>query len=348
MEMSRNEASLNTAEWTRRIQALNESRSPELLQQVQERANRQREITQSMTLAADIERRSYYSSASSALALRSFTTSRVENNKSKNVLNIIFQTFSTRQATVSVQSNAPAGDFAKKTDTNDDLENEHQLRKEEVENTFHQMDEELATVFQINTSDANTLDAAFDQVASEVDQLLGELETEPADETEMAVKFGLYETFLTTVETLRSQTLAFWENNQHLFAGGTKAVALKKIEAIDSEEALGIEDEDGTSIWFVYWMMKKANSNSAKIQGVLSSLRANLELLAAQDIDCPFCLESIVTEEETVTLGCCHKSCSTCWNHWVKLKGASAFCPLCKHEEFLYTIYQAASSTSVN
>jgi hypothetical protein len=148
----------------------------------------------------------------------------------------------------------------------------------------------------------------------------------------MAGKFKLFEDFLATVSTIREETLAFWEENKGQFEGPARLAGQREINAIDSPDALGIFDDPRH--WFVYSMTAKANENSKAISRTLSQLRARLEILAADLGECPFCLDQM-TVEQCTTLGCCHKVCTNCWDHWVSLKGAAAFCPLCKHQQFI-------------
>ena len=92
--------------------------------------------------------------------------------------------------------------------------------------------------------------------------------------------------------------------------------------------------------WFVYYMTRKANKNSAAIAQVLAKIRSKLEILANELGECPYCLDNL-TAESCTTLGCCHRVCTECWEHWKELKqsiGATPFCPLCKHEEFVTDI----------
>lgn len=167
----------------------------------------------------------------------------------------------------------------------------------------------------------------------EVDQLLELFAVEPSEEAELAAKFTLFENFLANVTAIRTQTLEFWEENKDQFVGASGAACEREIKAIDSTDAMGIDDS-ALSKWFVHAMTKKANQNNAAITQTLAKLRSRLELLAGELGECPCCLDAMQAETCT-TLGCCHKVCTDCWDHWVELKGAAAFCPLCKHREFV-------------
>ena len=86
--------------------------------------------------------------------------------------------------------------------------------------------------------------------------------------------------------------ISFWDENKLHFTGAAGTFGDKAIRSIDSDEALGLHEggADGSK-WIVYGMTKKVHSNSRAINGVLSTLRARLQLLSEQDVECPFCLE---------------------------------------------------------
>lgn len=168
------------------------------------------------------------------------------------------------------------------------------------------------------------------------DALLESLATEPTDSEEMATKFAVFDNFLNTVVALREQTVSFWHENRDQFEGSARSVGEKSIRDIDNQDSMSIVES--SSKWFVYFMMKKAHQNSQSISNTLAAIKARLDLLAKEDIECPFCLEPIVADSCTL-LGCCHKTCTSCWKNWQELKGASAFCPLCRHEEFVQEIF---------
>jgi hypothetical protein len=172
-------------------------------------------------------------------------------------------------------------------------------------------------------------------MTSELMTLLNQLATEPTNDAEISAKFLLFENFLGTVVTIREETLTFWGTNKDQFSGQTRVSAEREIAGIDNSESMGIVDDPRK--WFVYSMTKKASENSASISKILSGLRARLELLSQDLGECPYCLEQMSVETSTV-LGCCHRACTECWDHWVALKGARAFCPLCRNEEFIQEV----------
>jgi len=177
---------------------------------------------------------------------------------------------------------------------------------------------------------------SHDEIASDLDALLVQLIVEPTKDAEIVAKFTLFENFLATVTVIRDETLGFWQENRDQFEGPSLAAAEHAINKIDEHEAMGVQDDP--SKWIVYTMTKKANGNNAVIRNVLSLLRARLAMLGQELGDCPFCLSAMETGK-VVSLGCCHRTCRDCWDHWVALKGeTSAFCPLCMHQPFLEEI----------
>jgi len=171
----------------------------------------------------------------------------------------------------------------------------------------------------------------------EMGKLLRELRAEPKEESDQVSKFKLYEEFLKTVEESRKATFEFWKDTKEEFtqtAGQGNAVKQveKDLKDLDHEDNLAIQWSE--SRWFVYDMMVKADSNNDKIQKLMKTVETKLDLLQQEDNDCPFCLEPL-KEKECHTLGCCHQTCSECWDHWKNFKGSQAFCPLCRQEDFL-------------
>lgn len=172
-------------------------------------------------------------------------------------------------------------------------------------------------------------------MSTELEILLQQLAREPTEAAEVTAKFMLFETYLANVVSIREEMFGFWEESKHQFAGSVLSSCEREIREIDSEEAQGLVDDPQT--WFVYGMTKKASDNSTKISQILSALRARLELLSQDIGECPYCLDVMHLESSTV-LGCCHRVCTNCWEHWVELKKEAAFCPLCRHEEFMSDI----------
>ena len=219
-------------------------------------------------------------------------------------------------------------------------------------------------------AEAEPVDTSTDAAFQE---LLDKLKKEPEDSGEAGAKFKLYETFLDTVQLMRSKTLDFWEECKEDFADAPTAAAAvqRELDAIDSHGNMSIGGAAGR--WFVYDMTLQASANSDTIGKVLKSMHGKLELLGRQD-ECPICLEAFEGEsgaeadpaapggtggagaspdddEETApgsaypalpphVLGCCHKVCGACWKQWTDLKGAGAPCPLCRHEDFLADIVE--------
>lgn len=175
---------------------------------------------------------------------------------------------------------------------------------------------------------------------SGIQTILNQLRREPTNDEELATKFALYEDYLATVEESRQATHDFWDDCKEEFVGpsGQSHVAQsiqQTVDQIDSQDNLGIVFHPNR--WFVYDMTQQADKNNTKLKGLLHSIEIKLELLNKEDDDCPFCLESLA-ESEHVTLGCCHKACTECWSYWQELRGANAFCPLCRQTDFIENI----------
>jgi len=99
---------------------------------------------------------------------------------------------------------------------------------------------------------------------------------------------------------------------------------------------MGFPDMSGPT-WFVYHMAAKVAKNNVMLEGVLKGINQKLEMLSKQD-ECPICLEELEGDHEV--LGCCHKVCTECWVNWKEMQGRDAFCPLCRHNDFLGTVMQ--------
>jgi len=174
--------------------------------------------------------------------------------------------------------------------------------------------------------------------ANSIHAILNQLRIEPTDNAEIERKFGLYTDLLETVETSRKALEDFWLDCKEDFSnaqGNVVSQVERDIKNIDSEDNLGIADHGHR--WFVYDMTMKADQNNTMIKGVLKTIETKLELLNNNDDDCPFCLEPLA-ETDPIVLGCCHKACKECWEHWQELKGRNAFCPLCRQDDFLQDI----------
>ena len=181
---------------------------------------------------------------------------------------------------------------------------------------------------------------------SELDALLAQLKTEPQNDDERVEKFGLYEKFLETIESLRTETFNFWRESKDNFVeaagedGGSSVLATmeRNLASIDAAGNMAIDFSD--TRWFVYDMTRKANNNNSVIGRVLQEIKTKLELIAHMDESCPICLDAMSPAPigGIKVLGCCHKVCAPCWAQWQEIKHGHAFCPLCKHEEFMETV----------
>lgn len=174
-------------------------------------------------------------------------------------------------------------------------------------------------------------------VDDDFQKLLQAVRVEPKTDAERAVKFGLYESFLETVEKIRNETFEFWKSSKNDF-GSEDSPVIKVIEKqltqIDRIGNMGIDFDTLGGKWFVYAMCEKADRNQKDISECLRQMKTKLQLLADADGECPICLEEFNLDGvRVVTLGCCHRVCSVCWEHWHRV--GTPFCPLCRHRDFV-------------
>lgn len=189
-------------------------------------------------------------------------------------------------------------------------------------------------------ADAEQAGASGDVTA---DDLLRQLRAEPQENEECAAKFMLYETFFSQVEQTRGSLLDFYRESAPSVPSAVAAEMTKHVKAIDSAQAMGIPDD--TRNWFVYHMMRQASQNNGAMAGILRDFEKRLEFLANQtETDCPVCLERFSESGDHVaeTLGCCHKVCKECWQHWTGIMYGNPFCPLCRHDAFVNVVAQRA------
>jgi len=186
-------------------------------------------------------------------------------------------------------------------------------------------------------------DADIEVGEDEMAKLLQKLHNEPSNDEERAAKFMLYERYADTVSDARKATLDFWAEAVLEFEGTAKALVENDIKKLDGEQNLGFFMQ-ANQRWFVYDMVKVAHQNAGTIERLLASMRTKLELLSSQS-ECPICLEAFEQEQgesdqlrPTTTLSCCHKVCKDCWQQWQQINPHSAFCPLCRQEDFLMRI----------
>eukprot|EP00471_Norrisiella_sphaerica_P006965 CAMPEP_0184491088 /NCGR_PEP_ID=MMETSP0113_2-20130426/19585_1 /TAXON_ID=91329 /ORGANISM="Norrisiella sphaerica, Strain BC52" /LENGTH=341 /DNA_ID=CAMNT_0026875295 /DNA_START=170 /DNA_END=1195 /DNA_ORIENTATION=+ len=123
---------------------------------------------------------------------------------------------------------------------------------------------------------------------SEIQKFLNKLKIEPKSDEETKEKFGLYENFLQTVETVRKETFKFWLEVEGDFEGNGKRNIQKMLKAIDGHDNLAIDFDART--WFVYNMTVKAVSNRDKLTAILQNIEKKLELMKGQE-ECPICLD---------------------------------------------------------
>lgn len=173
------------------------------------------------------------------------------------------------------------------------------------------------------------------------------MKVEPADGAESAAKFALYEGYGAEVEKMRGTLLKFYEESRPTVPVAVAADMDSQVKGIDSTEAMGIFDESRE--WFVYHMMRQAERNNVKMAGILDGFEKRLEYLATNlQPECPICLELFQAggPHAAETLGCCHKVCAECWEHWSAVTHGRPFCPLCRNEEFLGAVAERMSASA--
>lgn len=291
-------------EWTEKIREIQRSRtSPEMMERIRSRSDQQERISRAIKSSNRLQRINVLSTASHTLTLRAFS------ERSPSVLEESTRN-SNRSATFQQHLQAVPRTIEEEED-------------EQIQFDNIQSDLNLSPI------------VGHESISNEIESLLEQLAVEPSDSSELHAKFLLFESFSSTVTALREQTMRFYDDNLDQFVGAAKVEIQNNFRKLDSTDAWAILDD--SSKWFVYGMTKKANENSVAIQKLLRDMTAKLAILQEELGDCPFCIETIQRGEEKV-LGCCHKVCAECWQNWVAIKGHAAFCPLCRHNEFLSEI----------
>lgn len=331
--------------WQHKIQRIQSERAtPEVLARIKENAERKQRTMRSVKTAKRLEKANYLSSASNMMHLQTFSAAPAPSAFSDRSEEI-----QSRAQTIQFCSKVSRGRGAAYNDDEDD-ECDNQLDQLSTtlmgEVTAAAQDQAQVTpqcllaIRDFDRMDETQRQATATTMETEMSSLLSQLAVEPREEAEMMAKFALFETFLATIVKIREETMAFWSDNCDLFEGASRMAAQQDINKIDSAEAMSIQDDPRK--WFVYLMTKKANENCAMIGRTLATLRARLEMISAKEDgdlgECPFCLDNMTEmgAERTCVLGCCHRVCKDCWDHWIVVKGPrDVFCPLCRHEEFV-------------
>jgi len=306
---------LTSTEWLHHCSAIQaKNATPELLAQAKARAERSSRLARHSRKAGKLQ-------MSNALCQQTWNASAKEMRSAGHSKEMLER--SSRNASERLQTVQRLGAIAAESDDDEEFE-------ERTTNLSAQMGLALAA----------PVEAIEEEGQKEFQELLNELRIEPSDEAEQAAKFGLFTEYLGTVEQLRNETHSFFDECKEDFHASGRSDLECKIKKIDSQENMGVDFVEGR--WFVYDMTKKAGDNCGLIGNVLALIKVRLELLARQD-ECPICLEEMDEGSEPHVLGCCHKVCKDCWQHWSQMQGHSAFCPLCRNEEFLHEILQRAS-----
>jgi len=190
---------------------------------------------------------------------------------------------------------------------------------------------------------AGAAGAAAAQASS--DALLQQLRREPAETSECAANFQLYEGYGQQVEKIRKLLFDFCEESLQSVPAAIAADMRRQLGGVDSQETMGIPDDD--RVWFVYHMMRVAEKNNRGMASILDGFQRRLEYLASNDqTECPVCLEPFAEAGSGAAevLSCCHKICQQCWGQWKRVTRGRPFCPLCKHDEFLNVVATEAAA----
>lgn len=354
-------------EWQERIKQIQLQRvTPEVLASIRDKAERTKKAKASVKTASRLERMNYLTTMTNARVLQeydmiesnssgpfqsatammsSMTTSADIYRKRNHTLQTIMHSGKVlsrvHEPVIAAAAMDAVPGYASEplsavvvNDRNEDLyefdeEEENVLRSLEQEVGVDDVMCAMAAQPSISISEVQQVEAAG------IDELLRQLIHEPVADEELAAKYLLFENFLETVTSIRNTTTTFWTENMDQFDGASRVMQQKMIDRIDATENISIPDD--SSKWFVYHMTKQANQNSKSISSILSSIKGKLNILLQDLGDCPFCLDQM-TKESVVTLSCCHRSCKSCWDNWVALRGPRAFCPLCNHNEFVNEI----------
>jgi hypothetical protein len=192
-------------------------------------------------------------------------------------------------------------------------------------------------------ADADNAGVESSHTGAALESLLRQLRTEPGAAEECAAKFMLYETFFSQVEKTRGDLFSFHAESRQTVPPAVALEMDKQLKAIDSTQAMGIPDDART--WFVYHMMRQASHNNGTMASIFRDFERKLEFLANQtETECPVCFETFGQSGPHVaqTLGCCHKVCQQCWQHWTQVTHGHPFCPLCRNEEFVNVVGHAS------
>ena len=180
---------------------------------------------------------------------------------------------------------------------------------------------------------------------------IASLQAEPKNDAECAAKFSLYDAFSQKVSGIRDDLDGLVAEACPQLPELPKAAVQKDMKSLDSARNIGIADD--ARCWFVCAMYRQAVANCDKMRGISESITRKLKLVSDEiQTECPICLEPWSKKDDAeardgddddeeegvvpVTLGCCHQVCTTCWDNWAALNGGGeAFCPLCRHREFV-------------
>jgi hypothetical protein len=347
---SSNRTPADLARWQNRIQEVQSTRvTPEIRQRIQDSASRKQRTMKVAKKAKRLETANYLSSTTNMFSLQRMSAPALAAPQAEQ--DYLESSARTMKWSSAIQNSVRSP--VENDEQEEALDRELEAVSAELQNEVllqQQITPHLPTPQALQTVQAygamNHQDRVMHQTtaSSELDSLLTQLIREPTEEQELIAKFTLYETFLGTVITLREETMRFWADNQDLFDPYSRQLAQNEISHIDTPDTMGIQDDPHK--WFVYHMTKRVNENNKIIGRILANLRTRLEMLGNEEDlgECPFCLEDMTPMaknpegNQTMVLTCCHRVCRECWENWVLIKGPTAFCPLCRHEEFVQDI----------
>jgi len=323
--------------WVERVRSVQQSRAtPEQLAEVRQRAEQMRRRSECVKRASRISKTQQLSTAAWSKGMRSVSAQECLMIASPMQSAEASHQEMNRTLDLSATAMVRLGGTLTPGATN--------RNEDELDAELAMMSAQLVENGAIDQADADNADNANNgtEAAQGIDEVLRQVEREPEDDEARAAKFALYESFAKVVEEARAATLGLWsEVKSELGAARVVQQIERELAAIDSERNMGLHFDGPQRVWFVHGMVKTASRNATLLNRTLAGIRTKLELLT-QQTECPVCLECFDASptasdapRAATTLGCAHKVCNECWQHWCELQGRNAFCPLCRHEEFL-------------
>jgi len=323
--------------WMQRVSRVHSSRTPESMQKARQRVEEARNIEARFRKCKAVKGHAIRSSALAEESLRQLSVSSSAEAPGTVARWRSAQQFSKRRqkaAEAPSMALASVSETERRAEVLSDLDDEEDSAWQHVAQLVGAGQQGLSSA-PVNV-DGDAPRRSEEPENNGVEAVLAQLKKEPKDEAECHSKFCLYAEYGEEVQNMRTEFVNFIDASQSDVPSAVASDMQKAKKRIDSAEAMGIPDDDGHT-WFVYHMMKQAIKNNKNMGSILTQFEQKLEFLRNNaQADCPICLEAFGTEEHIPkTLGCCHKVCNTCWAHWGEVMRGNAFCPLCRHDEFL-------------